>query len=62
METMSLPGAAFAVAHGAKMPRIGSAAGRATFTFDDDIQGLLDDYFSGGTVSGRDFYRALKDI
>lgn len=64
METMSLPGAAFVVAHGVKMPRVEDAMGRSKFVFEDDprVQRLLEDYRDGESVSGRDYYRALQDI
>jgi hypothetical protein len=65
--TTSLPAAAFAVAHGVKLPRLEPIGpDRFQFSFDDDAEGIvpdrIHDYFSGASVSGREFFRALSDI
>jgi hypothetical protein len=65
--TTSLPAAAFAVAQGSPLPRLGSIGPDLfEFFFDGDLNGeaskRIHDYFAGADVSGREFYRALADI
>ena len=67
--TTSLPAAAFAVAHGNRLPRlepIGSDQSRFEFFFDSDPDGeisrLIRDYFNGESAPGLNFFRALQDL
>ena len=65
--TSSMPAAAHAVACGARMPQVEQTADpqRCQLCFEDPdgaVQRSISEYFGGGAVSSRDFYRALQDV
>jgi hypothetical protein len=62
--TKSMPAAAHAAAHGHKLIRLEPAgSGHVQFIFDDpEAAKAIQDYFDGGQVQARSFYKALQDI
>ena len=62
----SLPAAAFCLSHGCKLLRCEPVErGRVDFIFDDpqsSVAEMVTQFFVGGSVSGRDFYRAVMDV
>jgi hypothetical protein len=61
----SLPAAAYAIAKGATLLRCEpSQPGRVDFILDDphsDVTTTAREFFTGGAISARDYYRALQD-
>jgi hypothetical protein len=62
--TTSMPAAAHAAAHGHKLIRLEPiGSGHVQFIFEDpEAQKTVQDYFDGGQVQARSFYKALQDI
>jgi hypothetical protein len=64
-KTMSLPGAAFVMAHGYHLPQIELNKGRFDFCWPDPdgkVDQLLSEYRDGDSTVARDYYRSLQDI